>query len=179
MLCLGRNPPVSTKGYTLMELMVTVAIAGIIMAIAAPSYRLYVQNQRSVNLANDFVSALQIARSEAIKRGVPVSVCPASDDALDECAGGNDWTNGWLVFEDADGNGELADDSDRIKVHEALNNGDEITGDNTVVTYAAAGFLNAGQGEYTTTAEGCEGNHARLISITGAGRVSVSRASCD
>lgn len=179
MLRLGHNHPVSTKGYTLMELMVTIAIAGIIMAIAAPSYRLYVQNQRAVNLANDFVSALQMARSEAVKRGVPVSVCPASDDALNDCAGSNDWTNGWLVFEDSDGNGEVADDADRIKVHEALNNGDQITGVNTVVTYAATGFLNAGQGDYTTTADGCEGDHARLISLSGAGRVSISRASCD
>ena len=62
-----------------MELMMTLAVVGVILAIAAPNFRQFVLNSRITGSANDLLASLQLARSEAIKRQQPVAVCPSLD----------------------------------------------------------------------------------------------------
>lgn len=76
------------RGFTLVEVMVVVVIVAIVAAVALPSMNASLANQRLRAAATDLVSALLLARSEAIKRGVPVQVAPL-------VAG--DWTSGWRV----------------------------------------------------------------------------------
>ncbi|GAB4361712.1 MAG: GspH/FimT family pseudopilin [Gammaproteobacteria bacterium] len=110
-----------------MELMITVAVLAILAALAAPSFRETIQNNRLATQLNDFVSSLQIARSEAVKRGQAVSLCKSADGAT--CTNGGNWAQGWLVFTDVDGDGVLdAADGDTI-----LNVGAALTGNNTLV----------------------------------------------
>jgi type IV fimbrial biogenesis protein FimT len=75
------------KGFTLVELMTAVMVSAILMAIATPYFRDFIQGQRAKTAAYDLVSALTYARSEAIKRNTGVTVAPAT--------GG--WQNGWSV----------------------------------------------------------------------------------
>jgi len=86
------------KAFTLIELMVTVSILAIVMALAIPSFKSSVANNRSSGAGGELVTALNFTRTEAIKRGSYVSIC-ASNNGTSCLAAGN-WDKGWLVFVD-------------------------------------------------------------------------------
>jgi type IV fimbrial biogenesis protein FimT len=84
------------RGFTLIELMITVAIAAIVIAIGIPSFKDFIDNTRSNTLSEEFSTAMNYARTEAIKRSRRVSVCASTDST--SC--GSDWTKGFIVFVD-------------------------------------------------------------------------------
>lgn len=90
-------------GFTLIELVVTLVVVAIIAAIAAPSFMTMIRTNRIVTEANDLLATLQLARSEAIKRGVQVTVLRNGNTS-------SDWDAGWTVFTDWNGNGQFDDD---------------------------------------------------------------------
>lgn len=79
-------------GFSTVELMVTLAIASILLTIAVPSFRNLIQKQRMTTSVNEFFAAVNLTRSEAIERGARVDLVPAGD--------GSDWARGWVVFID-------------------------------------------------------------------------------
>ncbi len=91
-------------GFTLMELMIVLALAAVILSIGAPSFAEFRRNNRLTGVGNELLGAMQTARSEAIKRQVPVAVCPSNDpgDAGATCSAGA--FTGWIVFVDPDNN---------------------------------------------------------------------------
>ncbi|MCB1624286.1 MAG: GspH/FimT family pseudopilin [Pseudomonadales bacterium] len=91
----------SQLGYTLLELMTALSILGILVAVAAPSFSDYSRNSRALAVQNDIVTALNLARSEAVRRATRVTVCASSDGA--SCTGNTTWNNGWIVFADGSG----------------------------------------------------------------------------
>ncbi len=91
-------------GFTLIELMVVLAIVGILIMVGVPQLQTFMQGNRLVASTNELHSALHIARSEAIKLNSSVSMC-TSDDS-ETCSDDNNWANGWIVF--ADANGDMA-----------------------------------------------------------------------
>jgi type IV fimbrial biogenesis protein FimT len=91
------SPMKKHSGFTLIELMVTVAILAILLAVGVPSFRSMVENNRIRAVGNDLVVALQFARSEAIKRGASVTLCSSDDQA--SCSGA--WTDGWVARDEA------------------------------------------------------------------------------
>jgi len=84
-------------GVTLVELLLVLALAGILLAVAAPAYQQTMQRQRLRAAVTDLVAAIDLTRSQAIARGSMVMLVP-----LDP--GGIDWRGGWIVFVDANGN---------------------------------------------------------------------------
>jgi type IV fimbrial biogenesis protein FimT len=91
-----RAPRRICRGFTLIELMVTLSVGGILLALAVPSFSAFVQNSRLTAQANSLVRSLDYARSEAIKRDTAVSVC-AADINSTTCNGSATWSTGWTV----------------------------------------------------------------------------------
>jgi type IV fimbrial biogenesis protein FimT len=93
------------RGYSIMELMVVLALAGTILAIGAPSFAEFRANGRLTSMANDFLTTVAVARSEAVKRRVSVSICPsANPTAFGATCTVDDTMNGWIAFVDTNGN---------------------------------------------------------------------------
>ncbi|MDT8385069.1 MAG: GspH/FimT family pseudopilin [Gammaproteobacteria bacterium] len=122
------------NGFTLIELAITLAIAAIVLAIAVPSYQTSVQNNRRTTAVNDLATALQLARSTAISRRVTTTVCKSSDGATCPIGGGSgDWSQGWMVFTDANNNATLDAGETLLRVHSALAGTATFVGNNNVV----------------------------------------------
>lgn len=86
-------------GFTVTELLTTMAVVGISLSIAVPSFQTVVNNNRRATAVNQLSSSLHIARSEAITRNVQVTICQSADgDACDGAA----WEDGWIYFTDLD-----------------------------------------------------------------------------
>ncbi|MEO7241277.1 MAG: GspH/FimT family pseudopilin [Variovorax sp.] len=100
------------RGMTLVELMVTVSVMAIVVAIAVPSFATSINSTRLSSSATELSAALQLARAEAIKRNRDVVLCRSND--LVSCATGGQW-NGWLIFVDANGNGTLDASEEIVK----------------------------------------------------------------
>ncbi len=89
-------------GFNLLELMAALAVLGILFSLGVPSFTQMVRDNRVVAETNELVVALSVARSEAVKRGLPVAVCARTGPTTNVCQTGtsNNWANGWLVFTD-------------------------------------------------------------------------------
>lgn len=97
----------SQKGFSLIELMTVVTLAGLILVFGAPSFQASLERNRLQSGTNSIASALSYARSEAVIRGAPVSLCPTIDTTA--CSGSN-WEEGWLIFvDDGEGGGTATD----------------------------------------------------------------------
>ncbi len=92
------------EGFTLIELMATLAIITIVATIAMPSLYQGIQGSRLVSRANSFKGVLAMARSEAVKRAVRVTMCK-STDGITCNPGAAGWETGWIMFVDADNSG--------------------------------------------------------------------------
>jgi type IV fimbrial biogenesis protein FimT len=101
-----------SKGFTIIEILITLAVAAILLGVAVPSLQNFTANSQVTVAANSIVAGLNLARSTAVTLGEEVVICPSADEST--CAG-DQWSKGWIVFDNADGNGALAE-SEIIRV---------------------------------------------------------------
>jgi type IV fimbrial biogenesis protein FimT len=112
-----------TRGFTLVELLATLAVAAILLSVGVPSMQDLIRNNRLTAATNLFVSSLNIARSEAIKQGRTATVCVS--DTQNSCSG-NNWQLGWLAWVDSDQDGNLDFPQEVLRVVEPLANSIQI-----------------------------------------------------
>jgi type IV fimbrial biogenesis protein FimT len=88
-------------GFTLVELMLTLMIAAVLMIIGVPAFKDAVLGSRVSGIASDLYASVQLARSEAIKRNVVITLCPTTNGT--DCDDTGDWEVGWIVADLATG----------------------------------------------------------------------------
>ncbi len=85
------------RGFSLLELMITLAVAAILLVIAVPSFRDLMHRSQVSSASNELLASLAYSRNEAINRGQLVSMCPSANGAA-ACAGGTTFDTGWIVY---------------------------------------------------------------------------------
>jgi type IV fimbrial biogenesis protein FimT len=187
-------------GFTLVELLIAMVVVTILLAIGAPAFKDFIKNNRVTSLINGHVSVIQLARSEALKRGTNMVVC-ASDDQT-TCTGKDTWADGWILFSDLNlnnspdvGTGKCLDTEDCIMmVRNGLPEGTTLTTDADFVCFLPTGLSGTIATSTSTTctpepglvtavefvlkARNCERNQARQVTITPQGHTLVSTVAC-
>lgn len=114
-LVFGIPDTMKTKnlGFTLLELLVTLVIGAVLAALAIPSFERLIDGSRLSTAYNGMVGELTYTRSQAVKRGAPVSICASANGTA---CNSNNWELGRLVFVDVNGNGDLEPGDTLLKV---------------------------------------------------------------
>lgn len=181
----GTAPPLlGGRGFSLVEMMVVVSILGILAAIGMPSYQQMISSTRILNEINDLRGHLEYARSEALKRGQTVVVCPSSDGSSCDTTSQN-WEKGWIVFATSDtttggctvtsGTGSAS----LLKIHGAFTSTDTalftpFNGANRAICFTRMGLLAAAYtGWFSFNASPAVSNTNRCLTLSTAGRAQV------
>lgn len=167
-------------GLTLVELMVTLAVAIILIAVGMPLFSGVVANNRAVAQANTFVAAFKLARSEAVKRATEVSVCAIADPAADPvvCGGNSDWANGLLVFTDGGTAGSVDGGDTRIKVFANTIAGATVSSTVGFVRYQPRGDMATATASLELGHSDTVGSQVRCLHLTASGQTRLERAAC-
>jgi type IV fimbrial biogenesis protein FimT len=173
------------SGFTLLELMLVITIAGLLLAFAFPAMGNFIRNARITGAANDVMAALHFTRSEAVKRRQPVTLCTSANalDVAPTCAA-SPLLTGWIAFVDLNQNGTLDPGEALLLQHAPMPA--TITARSSVnpfqVTYLQTGFAlnpNTAQlvlcDERGNVATGGQLSSARGIRVTATGRAGVTR----
>lgn len=176
-------------GFTLIELIVTLAVLAIVVAMAAPAFNGMIANNRSVSMASELVATLNYARSESIRQAKRVSICPSTNGT--SClSSANDWAKGWLVFVDRAGS-----DIAPVSVGTVLRYWDKLDKkavvsllqDETAISFlrfnskgmlARAGTFDTDVRTFEAYVSGCKGDAGRRITVGVTGFVSSSKSTC-
>ncbi|HET6545221.1 MAG TPA: GspH/FimT family pseudopilin [Rhodanobacteraceae bacterium] len=185
-----RRTTIAARGFGLIELVITIAVLAVLTTIALPSFNSTIRSNRVSTQANDLLSAIQLARSEAVARSRGVSVCAADTGAGVPAACGSDWGQGWIAFVDdlamtapataptnvdadnilkvwtADSQATFTADTDYIRFSphgQSMQNGAGVTGDATLAIVPGSG---------------CSGDQQRIIEVNAMGRAKSRRDSC-
>lgn len=171
------------RGVSLIELMVTLAIAGIMLTMAAPSLRSFILSSQIRSATNGLSGILNMTRSEAIKRGWPVTLCKSSDinATAPVCDTAAAWQDGWIVFSDFDQDGVIDVNESTLRVGKPDTDKISISGGtnfSNFVTYLPTGIGQGNGGSANGTLTLCLEGLQRLIDISSTGRVSIESGTC-
>ncbi|MEQ8857689.1 MAG: GspH/FimT family pseudopilin [Pseudomonadales bacterium] len=161
-------------GFTIVELMVTLAVASVLIGFALPAFNDFVRQRTMASRMNDFLLAITYARSEAIRRGINVSLQAEDDDDA------NEWGGGYCVVV---GNSDCDDDDDVLRRYEAM---EGVTFDATGalddierLTFNTRGMLaNAGAGRIELCSTDDTVDPGRAVDITATGRADYEELEC-
>lgn len=160
-------------GFTLIELIVTLVVAAIIVAVGIPGMSNLMANNRATAHTDSLITALSFARSESVKRGISVSVCAksAAADGSATCGGASDWSSGWMARLDAGSNEQLRS--------WPAPSGDYSMEGPASISFNSSGALQSDNAvEFVIEYSHCTGNQKRTITVQPAGHTSVTKEPC-
>lgn len=162
-----QDRPARERGFTMMELLVAVSIAAVLFAIGVPMYRNASLGARLSAAANNLLASVQLARSEAIKRNVQVTLCTSSDGAT--CAAGGGWEQGWIVVD------TVADPDVVIQRQQNLPSGFKLTqsGGSVPLVFQPIG-IGMGAATFTACRSDPPGSQERVLTVRAAGTALVT-----
>ena len=169
------QPPRQVRGLTLVELITTLAVAGVSLALLVPTWSGLVDRSQVTTTANQLLTALRYARNEAVNRQRAVSLCPSHDGK--NCSGDPfGWQLGYLVFEDRDGDRKRAAGEQLLQIQNPLPRGIRL---HSTAGRPAIRFRPDGAAWSTNTTFsvclGDEAQHNRAVVLLGTGRARVDR----
>lgn len=147
-------------GFTLIELVITIVLAGIITVIAVPSFQTLIKNNRISTSANTFMTALNLARSEAIKR--------ASTIVLSSDSGTTSWESGWKIKQGAT----------TIRDYDKLGPGTVLTATANTITFDSRGGLSGVSSFSFNLCDDRTGEKGIAITLNVTGRPDSSEYNC-
>jgi type IV fimbrial biogenesis protein FimT len=166
-----------SRGFTLHETLVTLTIISL-LGVGAVAFGRLLRSTHVTTQVNTLIANLYFARSEAIKRGLPVTLCKSDSGVA--CAEDSAWQDGWIVITDENGNGELDGDDQVLRVGPKLEGGTTLTfnawgvGTGKYVSYAASGMTMKNGTFRFCNIDGPA--HARAVILIQSGRVRTSSA---
>lgn len=162
-------------GFTLVELMIVVAVVAILTAIGLPSFSATIRANRIATRTNALIAAVSLARSEAVRSNVAAGLCARATDTT--C--GVNWDNGWLVFTDTNGDGApSASEVDRVT---SGNSDMTVTGTAGTILFTSRGMNASGAaGAFVLTPSNCpSGIYAvNTLTMNTVGQVSTVKSGC-
>lgn len=176
--------PWASRGYTLLELMVTLAVLAILATLTVPGFQDTIRRNARDSSMQDLSTALDFARAQAVTEGTTVSLCRSTDLSTCTGGGGGNWRAGWIVFTDRGTAGTVDGDDTVLRAQEAKrhdweielvdSSGGTVTGD--FLRYTPDGFLADNDDTYFRFCEiGGVVASARALLILRTGRVAASR----
>ena len=172
------------KGFTLIELVMSIAIVAILLTVGIPSFQALITNNRITTQTNDFVSDLAHARAEAVRRNSLVTICQSNTGT--SCVASSSWGDGWIVFTDPDGDGTLvtANGETILRVRGAMPTGMTLadnggfTNGGDFLQFLPSGLVSGVSGGSSTTAATftlcVSGYRGRTINFNSIGRVNIT-----
>lgn len=160
----------TARGFTLIEMLVTVAVLVVLVVAVGPSFVEALRSNRVQTQSSALFTALVLTRSEAVKRNHSVILCKSGDGAT--CTTGGNWEQGWLIYPDKDNDASKDSDEAVIRAYGALGGGSTLrTGAlyaNRVI-FRSDGTVSAQDSFRICGADG-EAAKARKITINATGR---------
>lgn len=155
-----------SRGFTLIELLMTLVVLGILMSMAIPAFNTMVQGNRTLAVTNELDTAIQLARSEALKRRKNVIICRKSADSS-ACESGTDWSGGWLIQQVS---------GDILRVWDS-STGSVVTGPSAGITFQSNG-LGSGATTFEVQVTSCKDSKKRVITVSVTGNSTLSQSTC-
>ncbi len=171
----------SVRGFTLIEMMIAVALTALLLSMAVPALDAFTSNARQTSTINDFVSSMHIARSTAVTTNFRTTVCASSNGVNCEAVS---WDQGWIVFSDRDSDQAVDNDETIVAASDGADGLDIRSPEfgqflmyrpnGRVMTVSAAG--NSGQ---FTVCDGRGADHAKVLIVDLSGRPRLSKYQAD
>jgi type IV fimbrial biogenesis protein FimT len=176
-----QDPPAS-RGFTLVELLMVLCVAGVLLTFAVPSFSRIMSSSKLTAASNALLSSMYLARSEAIKRNGRVALCKSVDGSTCTAAGG--WEQGWIVFRDTNNDGDRDSGEPIIQRIQPLTSM-RVTGNSPVAKYVS--YIGTGStrligggfqaGTVTVCAPPGTSEEARQIILSSVGRPRIQKVS--